>query len=102
MNNIALEKHYRVKDLATLWGISDSVIRRIFQGEPGVLRIGSTKYVTLSIPESVAIRVHHYLSQPPLRTELSRGSGRTVVHLRDSQAGMTSKARRPVKRYSGQ
>src|SRR4249919_1635872 len=56
----ALEKHYRVRELATLWGFSDNTIIRIFASEPGVIRlesgVGRRKYTTLSIPESVALR----------------------------------------------
>src|SRR5437764_12238931 len=77
MNNSALEKHYRVRELAALWGFSDNTIIRIFTSEPGVIRLesgaGKRKYTTLSIPEGVALRVHERLSQEALKAHLSAG-----------------------------
>lgn len=68
MGSFAFEKHYRVKELAGLWGLSPKTVSRIFADEAGVIRIanGGTakrKYETLSIPESVASRVHERLGQ---------------------------------------
>jgi hypothetical protein len=40
--SIATEKHYRVKDLAELWGFSDNTIIKQFTDEPGVLRLRAT------------------------------------------------------------
>lgn len=63
----AFEKHYSVKELATLWNLSDRTIRRMFVGEPGVVAWGASErrrkraYKTLRIPESVARRVHRRL-----------------------------------------
>jgi len=64
-NVIAFDKHYTAKELAELWSLDESTIRRLFQDEPGVLRIGKfgrrdgkRDYVTLRIPESVALRLH--------------------------------------------
>ena len=37
---IVAEKHYRIKELAALWGLSAKAIIRVFRDEPGVLRIG--------------------------------------------------------------
>ncbi len=61
----ALERHLSVQDLAQVWGLDESTIRRLFQDEPGVLKIGKAArhdgkrdYVTLRIPESVVRRVH--------------------------------------------
>src|ERR1700730_8979647 len=52
MSSAALEKHYRVRELALLWGFSDNTIIRIFANEPGVIRLesgaGKRKYITLS------------------------------------------------------
>src|SRR6516165_7019231 len=66
MGSTAFEKHYRVKDLAGLWGLSPKTVSRIFADEAGVIRVandGTTKrkYATLSLPESVASRVHEKL-----------------------------------------
>ena len=61
----AFERHYTVKELAEIWKLDETTIRRIFQDEPGVLKIGKAgrrdgkrDYVTLRIPESVAVRLH--------------------------------------------
>jgi hypothetical protein len=60
-----VERHFTPQELAELWRLDETTIRRIFQDEPGVLRIGKLKrhdgkrdYVTLRIPESVANRVY--------------------------------------------
>jgi AraC-like DNA-binding protein len=62
----ATERHYSVAELAELWNLSPSAVRRLFQREPGVLTIGEPrpKYgrrrgkVTLRIPQSVLERVY--------------------------------------------
>lgn len=62
------EKHYRVQELAKLWGLSPAAVRRLFQGVPGVIYIGqhgsSTKrsYTTMLIPASVAEKVYASLT----------------------------------------
>lgn len=71
--SLAFEPHYKIRQLAKLWAYSDTRVRRIFQDEPGVLKVGEPSrrlgrklkrsYYTLSIPESVAIRVHNRLSK---------------------------------------
>jgi len=67
---IAFERHYRPKDLAELWGLDESTVRRLFQDEPGVLKIGRAgrrdgkrDYMSIRIPESVALRVHEERSR---------------------------------------
>ncbi|HKD78916.1 MAG TPA: hypothetical protein VKH81_04435 [Candidatus Angelobacter sp.] len=63
------ERHYSVNELAILWNLSKQTIRRLFQDEPDVVRIGEQEvrhkraYVTLRIPESVVRRVHQRLSK---------------------------------------
>lgn len=63
------ERHYSVNELAVLWNLSKQTIRRLFQDEPDVVRIGDTDvsrkraYVTLRIPESVVRRVHQRLTK---------------------------------------
>ena len=58
------ERHFTPKELAELWRLDESTVRRLFQDEPGVLRIGqvgrrSTRdYVTLRIPASTAARFY--------------------------------------------
>jgi hypothetical protein len=64
------ERHFTAKQLAQLWGLDESTVRKIFQDEPGVLKIGKAgrrdgkrDYVSLRIPESVAVRVHRERSR---------------------------------------
>ena len=58
------ERHFTPKELAELWRLDESTVRRMFQDEPGVLKIGQTgrrskrDYVTLRIPASTAARFH--------------------------------------------
>ena len=61
----AFETHYTPRQVAELWGVDESTIRRLFADEPGVLRVGKAgrrdgkrSYVTLPVPASVALRVH--------------------------------------------
>ena len=64
------ERHYSVKEVAQMWGLSPAAIRRLFCDEPGVLRFGKEKsghrrdYVTLRIPASVAGRVYRRCTRP--------------------------------------
>jgi hypothetical protein len=81
------EPHYRVKDLAELWAVSEKTIRRIFSREDSVLKIGNhaagnRKCVTLSIPESVALRLHERLSKETFEAVSSSRNPRRVVLLR--------------------
>src|SRR5436190_14300271 len=61
------QRHYSVAELGKLWNLSEKTIRRIFENEPGVLQWGKTEttsrrtYMTLRIPETVALRVHRRL-----------------------------------------
>lgn len=65
---LALEKHYTVLEVASIWSISHMTVRRMFENEPGVLVFGSdeTRYgrkrKTMRIPESVMVRVHEQRS----------------------------------------
>lgn len=106
MSSCALEKHYRVPELASLWGFSDNTIIRLFTAEPGVIRLesgaGRRKYTTLSIPESVALRVHERLSQESLKPHLAAGNPLRVVRLRDFDTRVTKKPRNILQLKSGQ
>ena len=62
---IVSERHYMPKELAAVWRLDETTIRRLFIDEPGVLKIGKSgrrdgkrDYLSLRIPESVAQRVH--------------------------------------------
>jgi len=59
------ERHFSAQEVALLWSLDVSTVRRLFQDEPGVLKIGKSgrrdgerDYVTLRIPESVVRRVY--------------------------------------------
>jgi hypothetical protein len=59
------ERHFTPKELAELWRLDESTIRRLFQDEPGVFKIGKAgrrdgkrDYITMRIPESVAARLY--------------------------------------------
>jgi hypothetical protein len=68
-NAPVVEKHFSPAELATAWGVDPETIRNMFRSEPGVLKIGEKNpkhkraYLTLRIPESVAVRVHRRLSE---------------------------------------
>ena len=63
------EKPYRYKELRPLTGLSDRSLRRLFEGEPGVVILPHTicrkkrKYDTILIPESVVQRVLNRLTR---------------------------------------
>jgi hypothetical protein len=81
------EKHYRPKDLAELWGLSPKTIGRLFAFEPGVIRVsnegkGKRAYATLSIPQSVALRVHDRLSRVPVKASVPTGRAPRIIRLR--------------------
>lgn len=61
-------ENYKVKELASLWGLSTDKIRELFEDEPGVLKVhspakrGKRPYTSLRIPEAVAARVQRRMS----------------------------------------
>jgi hypothetical protein len=61
VENSAFEKHYRVGELARIWGLGRETVRLLVKDDPGVLkvRMGRKKAHTIySVPESVARRIH--------------------------------------------
>jgi len=63
------EKHHTPIELSKTWALSVETIRRLFENEPGVLKMsnasgptGRRQYKTLRIPASVAARVHRRIS----------------------------------------
>jgi hypothetical protein len=64
-----LEKHFSPSELAEVWGVDVETIRNLFRNEPGVMKIGDKNpkhkrpYLTLRIPESVAVRLHRRLAE---------------------------------------
>lgn len=65
--DLANERHYSIIEISKLWGLSEKTVRRIFDGEPGVIHWGSEEtlhkrgYRTLRVPETVLHRVHQKL-----------------------------------------
>jgi len=98
---LALEKHYRVEELAELWALSCESIRRLFSEEPGVIRltrpgVNKRKYVTLSIPCSVAVRVHERLGHKPLQAKLPTANPPRIILLRDLHRRVPKKLRQVI------
>lgn len=67
MNAIAKEQHFSVQQVSQMWGISAASVRRIFEGQPGVLAFSMPRlqknrkhkpHVLLRIPASVMERLH--------------------------------------------
>lgn len=67
---VTFQRHFMPKELAKLWGLSADIVRRACENEPDVIRVGHgesisrRRYVSLRIPESVAVRVHKRLTTP--------------------------------------
>jgi len=97
----AFERHFRVKELAKLWGFCENTVIKLFSNEPGVLRLervtGKRTYVTLSIPESVALRVHERLGHKPLQAQLPACNPLRVVRLRDLNGRVAKKPLNVIK-----
>ena len=62
-----VERHFTVAELSKRWFFSENTIRRLFSGEPGVVRIARPRtrtkrgYTSIRIPERIAERVHRRL-----------------------------------------
>lgn len=57
----ALERHYRIGELAQMWNLGRETIRLLVKNEQGVIkiRLGRKRAHTIySVPESVAVRIH--------------------------------------------
>jgi hypothetical protein len=60
------ERHFTPSEIGALWGVSATVIMRVFRHEPGVIVMpsrGRGERQTLRIPESVVERVHRQLQR---------------------------------------
>lgn len=67
LNASAFERHYRIGELARIWGLGRETVRKLVKDEPGVIRIrlGRKKAHTVySVPESAAQRIHTRLVNP--------------------------------------
>ncbi|MBZ5677505.1 MAG: hypothetical protein LAP61_24950 [Acidobacteriia bacterium] len=67
---VAFGRHFTAAELAEIWRLDETTIRRMFQDVPGVLKIGKSQrrdgkrdYMTLRIPEGVALRVYQQRSK---------------------------------------
>jgi hypothetical protein len=62
--SVATEKHYSIAEVAELWGLSWTTVKRMIEGEHGILTFGNPgsakrkPYQTIRIPESVLQRLH--------------------------------------------
>jgi hypothetical protein len=59
--NSAFERHYRIGELARMWGLGRETVRKLVKDDPGVIKIrmGRKKAHTIySVPESAATRIH--------------------------------------------
>ncbi len=57
----AFEKHYRIGDLARIWGLGRETIRKLVKDDPDVvkIRMGRKKAHTVySVPESTVRKIH--------------------------------------------
>lgn len=60
----AFERHYSVLEIANMWSLSERTVRRMFDGEEGIVNWARSEgrykrhYQTLRIPESVMLRVY--------------------------------------------
>jgi len=102
MGSFAFERHYRVKELAGLWGLSARTVSRIFAEEADVIRVanhgaGRRKYATLSIPESVAARVHEKLRNQTLQENRQYDRPVSIIRLRDVDANAAGTLRTLIK-----
>ncbi len=65
--NTTFERHYRIGELAELWGLGRETVRKLVKDDPGVIKIrmGRKKAHTVySVPESAAQRIHIRLLNP--------------------------------------
>jgi hypothetical protein len=64
----ATERHFTIGEISQLWRLSDPVVRKLFEHEPGVLvythslNRAQRRYRTILVPESVLNRVHARLT----------------------------------------
>lgn len=94
---VAVEKHYRVKELSELWGFCRNTITKMFRDEEGVLKIREGRKVTLSIPARVVSSVHDRLGKKPFQATLPGRNPLGVVRLRDLHRGVSKKPRNIIK-----
>jgi hypothetical protein len=65
-SQVPFERHFTVGELARQWHLAPATVRRMFDEESGVIRIGERRlrrgkqrtYVSLRVPASTAARVY--------------------------------------------
>jgi hypothetical protein len=66
---LAFERHFTIKQIAGLWALSEDVVRRLFENDPDIVRVGHDEQLhlrrhwTFTIPESVVRRIHRRITQ---------------------------------------
>jgi hypothetical protein len=78
---LVLHEHYTIKQLAQKWQMSTWTIRRIFEKEPDVVRVGQPPtpgkrpHFSIRIPDWVAYRVYKKFceKQPSAMTRMNQG-----------------------------
>jgi hypothetical protein len=60
------ERLFSIPELAELWSLSESTVRRIVEKEPGVIRFlpPGGKRVHVRVPETVAARLYRSFTNP--------------------------------------
>ena len=61
VDDAPFEKHYRIGDLARMWGLGRETVRKLVKDDVGVvkIRMGRKKAHTIyTVPESAARRIH--------------------------------------------
>ena len=69
------EKHYRIGDLARMWGLGRETVRKLVKDDPGVIKIRTGRkkaHTVYSIPESAARRIHNAPAQRRLTAVASK------------------------------
>ena len=60
VENTAFEKHYRISDLARLWGLGRETVRKLVKDDPGVVKVRMGRkmaHTIYTVPESAAQRI---------------------------------------------
>lgn len=64
VENTAFEKHYRIGEIARMWGLGRETVRKLVKDDPGVIKIRMGRkhaHTIYSIPESAARRIYFIL-----------------------------------------
>lgn len=60
-DNTVFEKHYRIGELARIWGLGRETVRKLVKDDPGVIKIRMGRkraHTVYSVPESAVRRIH--------------------------------------------